>query len=108
MFFFSKYIELEDKRPSGCFLLALAEVVLGPLVKMVTDRVSREGPSGICVLTALCILDVMDLLICVFLTLSKNCVKNSVLRGANEALIVRYPTYKGRVSLEDSLLMVGN
>ena len=38
----------------------------------------------------------------------KKVLKKSVLRGANEALIVRYPTYKGRVSLEDSLLMVGN
>ena len=33
---------LEDK----CFLLALAESPLGPLVKMVMDGVPREGPSG--------------------------------------------------------------
>ena len=30
----------------GRFLLALAEGPLGPLVKMVTDGVTREGPTG--------------------------------------------------------------
>ena len=58
--------KLEDKRPIGRFQLALAEGHLSPLVKMVTDGESQEGPSGICVLSDLCILDVMDFLICVF------------------------------------------
>ena len=62
------FIELEDKRPIGRFLLALAEGPSGPLVKMVTDGVSQEGPSGICVLS---FFYVTDLLI-VYLTLSKN------------------------------------
>ena len=43
-------IKLEDKRPIGRFLLALAEGPSGPLVEMVTDGVSQEGPTGICVL----------------------------------------------------------
>ena len=57
---------LEDKHPIGRFLLALAKSPLSPLSKMVTNDVSQEGPSGICVLSDLCILDVMNWLICVF------------------------------------------
>ena len=50
---------LEDKRPIGRFLLALAE-------KNGDGGVSQEGPLGICALSDLCILDVTDLLIFVF------------------------------------------
>ena len=59
-------MKLEDKSPIGRFLLALVEGPSGSLVKLMTDGVSQEGPSRICVLSDLCILDVTDLLICVF------------------------------------------
>ena len=59
-FHFIFFIKLKDKRPIGRFLLALAEGPLGPLSKMVTDNVSQEGPSGICVLSDLCILNITN------------------------------------------------
>ena len=65
------FYRLEDRRPIGLFLLALAEGPSGSLVKMVTDGVSQEGPSGICVLSDLFVFYITDLLI-VYLTLSKN------------------------------------
>ena len=40
------FMKLEDKRPIGRSLLALAEGPLGQLVKMVADGVPREGPLG--------------------------------------------------------------
>ena len=56
---------------------------------MVTDGVSKEGPSGICVLSDFCVLDVTNLLICVF-DIKNSVLQNSASRGANEALIVRF------------------
>ena len=58
------FVRLEDQRPIERFLLALAEGPSGPFVKRVTNGLSQESPSGICVLSDLCILDVTDLLIC--------------------------------------------
>ena len=37
--------KLEDKRPIGRFLLALAEGRSGPWREIVSDSVPREGPS---------------------------------------------------------------
>ena len=66
---FFHLVKLEDKR----FLLALAEGPSGPLVKIVTDGVSQEGPSGICILSD------FFLMLIVYLTLSKNsALQNSV------------------------------